>query len=374
MKKRKLTWYTKGLCAVVLCSFISCSSDDNSTAPNVTPPTEEPNPEGPKVKEAEISLAVIAYTQNTATVQINSKEAKSVYYYVVKGDDVSTITVEEIVSKGVKVKANTEEEVVVDALEANTKYTVTAIAINAEDKATILKYPQTIKTMQSATMQIIAVEADITTMEFKFTTQYAEKVGYIVQEATEKAPTAEDVLAKGVSIDRLDGESTLKVDGLSENTKYNLYVAAIEASGKTLLQSSEFSTKEDVQEEDGVIKFTEIKVNSESQGWLNVYILNLKGKDWEAGFEIGSISAELHELPTGKFYYASWSEEVSSDGVGEYFIKKRDGSESIRDLDSGSIVITKGANNTFDIEINIARDSGTPFKAIYNGPVQVIPY
>lgn len=354
-----------GVCSLLF--LMGCSNDDNTAKPDPVLPVK-PNPEATIVLQSgEVSETAIKF-------KISSEHATALYYYSAENAVLGSspdLNVDEIIKKGVAIEANKLHEITLDGLKENTEYFIIAAAKSLDEGKMIKTESLLISTLKKKleiSIAITDVSATHESIKFSITPINAKEATYAVYKATEN-PTVDEVLKKGTKVENLEGKSTYTIKA-EANLDYKIYAAISSEDGETKMVIEEVKT-EVAPVEDGIIKFNSLNVDSEDQGWLSVYVLNFENSQWKAGFEIGDLSADLKNLPTGKYHYASWSnEDVAAGAIGRYFIKNVKTGENITDLDAGSIVITK-AGTVYTVVIDIARDRGENFKATYVGEVKV---
>lgn len=352
---------------------VGCSSDDNSiVAPSII--------EKPEVGVvSSVSIEVKDVSVNEIQFSLESKGAVEMAYFVdvnqTKGV-LPIITAEKIFKEG-SVYKTASEIVVLKELHSATEYVIAAAAKTKEGNYVALKEPVLISTLEEIKKEVSLVISDIMStsesVSFKIVTENGIGGSCIVVPSSEK-PTTEQIKSKGKKIDNLKGESTFKFEKLSPNTDYKIYAVVESELGVNKIVESEIKTKVAEVSADGSINFQTIEVMSENAGWISIYVMTLKNSEWEANFEIGSLSEDLRTLPIGKYFYAAWDSDEATDGtVGHYSIKNLKTGKEITDLELGTIVVEKEKNN-YTITIDIFRDNDEEFKGVYKGNVSVTPY
>ena len=170
----------------------------------------------------------------------NATEAR----YMVLEDGAEAPALDVIMADGVAVElVDGQAEVKAEGLEAETEYMIVAAAKNV----TKLAGSNTlyVKTTAQAQVELDAeiVQVAHTSINFRYTATNAEKVAYLVQNATKEVPAASEVIRKG---DELDPESkeAVEVTDLDPVKDYVLLVAA-EGAGQTTMVELAFTTKDD---------------------------------------------------------------------------------------------------------------------------------
>lgn len=354
-------------------SLVSCSSDDNGA---VTPPIVE-KPEAGVVSS--VSIEIKDVSKEEIHFSLESKGAVEMTYLAFVNSDKGQLPIvasEKIFTDGVVFKTSSEN-VVLKELQSGTEYVIAAAAKTKEGNYVALSQPILVSTLEELKKEVSLAISDVTTtsesVSFKVVTENGTTGSCIVVPSSEK-PTAEEIKKKGKKIDNLNGESAFTFDNLSPNTTYKVYAVVESELQVSKIVEAETKTKEAEVAADGAIRFQTIEVMSEDAGWISIYVMTLKNREWEASFEIGDFSEDLKVLPTGKYVFASWStEDASAGAIGKYLIKDLKTGAEIRDLDSGALIISKD-KGVYTIDINISRDKGDNFKGVYKGEVSVVPY
>ena len=217
------------LCMAALgLSLVGCNPDQPA-------PADEQQPTVALEKGKE-NVDHVTFTLTTT----NATEAR----YMVLEDGADAPALATIMAEGVAVELeNGKAEVKAEGLEAETEYMVVAAAKNV----TKLAGSNTLYVKTTAQAQV-DLEAEIvqiahTSINFRYTATNAEKVAYLVQNATKEIPEASEVIRKG---DELDPESkeAVEVTDLDPVKEYVLLVAA-EGAGQTTMVELAFTTKDD---------------------------------------------------------------------------------------------------------------------------------
>ena len=220
------------LCMAALgLSLMSCESD-----PKTDPkPAEEAQPTIALEKSAE-NVDYVKFTVTTT----NATEAR----YMVLEDGADAPTLDAIMTEGVVVElTDGKAEVKADGLEAETDYMVVAAAKNVTKVAgsNTLYVTTTAQAQVELTAEIVQVAH--TSINFRYTATNAEKVAYLVQNATKEVPEASEVIRKGDEVDP-ESKEAVEVTDLDPVKDYVLLVAA-EGAGQTTMVELAFTTKDD---------------------------------------------------------------------------------------------------------------------------------
>ena len=220
------------LCMAALgLSLMSCESD-----PKTDPkPADEVQPTIALEKGKE-DVDYVTFTVTTT----NATEAR----YMVLEDGADAPALETIMSEGVAVElAEGKAEVKADGLEAETDYMVVAAAKNVTKVAgsNTLYFTTTAQAQVDIAAEIVQVAH--TSINFRYTATNAEKVAYLVQNASKEVPEASEVIRKGDELDP-EAKEAVEVTDLDPVKDYVLLVAA-EGAGQTTMVELPFTTKDD---------------------------------------------------------------------------------------------------------------------------------
>ena len=175
-------------------SLVGCNPDQPA-------PADEQQPTVALEKGKE-NVDYVTFTLTTT----NATEAR----YMVLEDGADAPALATIMADGVAVELeNGKAEVKAEGLEAETEYMVVAAAKNVTKMAgsNTLYVKTTAQAQVDLTAEIVQVAH--TSINFRYTATNAEKVAYLVQNATKEVPAVADVLRKG---DELDPESKEAVE------------------------------------------------------------------------------------------------------------------------------------------------------------------
>jgi hypothetical protein len=170
--------------------------------------------------KATLKLEVSDITESSANLTITSSNATEVKYLVV-GEGVERPSNDEISANGEEVEPNTEVKVTLTDLEAGTRYNIYALALGNNSRAeslfsfsTLAPEPQ----LEASLGEDIGY--DYATINV--TAENVAELKYVCIKAGSRDVTADQVLKNGTDIE--SGE--VKIEGLDEQTAYEVYVAA----------------------------------------------------------------------------------------------------------------------------------------------------
>ena len=202
-------------------------------------PTPTPNDELQPTIALEKGSENVNYVTFTLTTT-NATEAR----YMVLEDGTEAPTLDAILTEGVAVElAEGKAEVKAEGLEADTEYMVVAAAKNVTKVAgSNTLYLKTTAQAEVA-LDVELVQVAHNAINFRFTAENAERVAYLVQNASKEIPEASEVLRKGDEVDPASKEA-VEVTDLDPVKDYVLLVAA-EGAGKSVMVEEAFTTKDD---------------------------------------------------------------------------------------------------------------------------------
>ena len=202
-------------------------------------PTPTPNDELQPTIALEKGSENVNYVTFTLTTT-NATEAR----YMVLEDGTEAPTLDAILTEGVAVElAEGKAEVKAEGLEADTEYMVVAAAKNVTKVAgSNTLYLKTTAQAEVA-LDVELVQVAHNAINFRFTAENAERVAYLVQNASKEIPEASEVLRKGDEVDPASKEA-VEVAVLDPVKDYVLLVAA-EGAGKSVMVEEAFTTKDD---------------------------------------------------------------------------------------------------------------------------------
>lgn len=201
----------------------------------VETPTEEPQPT--------VTLEKVTENVNSVTFTLTTTNATEARYMVL-GDEETAPALETIMTEGVAVElVEGQAEVKAEGLDAETSYKVVAAAKNVTKVAGSNTLYVKTTAQAEVTLDVELVQVAHTSINFRFTAENAERVAYLVQNATKEVPEASEVLRKGDEVDPASKEA-VEVTDLDPVKDYVLLVAA-EGAGKTTMVELAFTTKDD---------------------------------------------------------------------------------------------------------------------------------
>ena len=202
-------------------------------------PTPTPNNEAQPTIALEKGSENVNYVTFTLTTT-NATEAR----YMVLEDGTEAPTLDAILAEGVAVElAEGKAEVKAEGLEADTEYMVVAAAKNVTKVAGSNTLYLKTTAQAEVTLDVELVQVAHNAINFRFTAENAERVAYLVQNASKEIPEASEVLRKGDEVDPTSKEA-VEVADLDPVKDYVLLVAA-EGAGKSVMVQEAFTTKDD---------------------------------------------------------------------------------------------------------------------------------
>ena len=202
-------------------------------------PTPTPNDELQPTIALEKGSENVNYVTFTLTTT-NATEAR----YMVLEDGTEAPTLDAILTEGVAVElAEGKAEVKAEGLEADTEYMVVAAAKNVTKVAGSNTLYLKTTAQAEVTLDVELVQVAHNAINFRFTAENAERVAYLVQNASKEIPEASEVLRKGDEVDPASKEA-VEVADLDPVKDYVLLVAA-EGAGKSVMVEEAFTTKDD---------------------------------------------------------------------------------------------------------------------------------
>ena len=203
---------------------------------------KDPNP-APTEQAPAVSLTAGEATTESLAFVIAPENAVSVRYAVYESD-AALPTAEELLTPasgkaGTPADAINADTYVVKGLKYATNYTVVAAAQNSVGYSDLMTVSMKTAT-PVATVSLALVQAEAEKVVFTFASEYASKAAYLVVEAGAQAPEAAYVLENGVEA---NGSAEYTVTGLTPETTYAIYAAALDLDGANPVSSSlEFTT------------------------------------------------------------------------------------------------------------------------------------
>lgn len=185
---------------------------------------QEAETEEADVVEPTISIAVGEVGETAATFTITTTNATTVKYCVydmLGGNPDELISAEEVLETGTAVEANATVEVEVTDLTFGKEY---EIVVAAEGESGVVAESETFKTATPAPVLTATLTEDIgyDYAVFSVEAENVAEIKYVCIKAGSRDVTAEQVMKNGTAIEAGD----VKVEGLAEETTYEVYVAA----------------------------------------------------------------------------------------------------------------------------------------------------
>lgn len=169
---------------------------------------------------AHLSFEITNITENSAELTITSTNASEVKYLVVAEAD-GMPSNDDIAANGESVEPNTEVKVTLSDLVARTRYNVRGLATGENSRAEALFSFVTLTPAPALTASLTE-DIGYDYAVFNVSAENVAELKYVCIKAGSRDVTAEQVLKNGVSIESGD----VKVEGLAEQTAYEVYVAA----------------------------------------------------------------------------------------------------------------------------------------------------
>ncbi len=203
----------------------------------------EPTPTPADEKQPTVALEKVTENVNHVTFTLTTTNATEARYIVLE-DGTEAPTLDTIMTEGVAVElAEGKAEVKAEGLEADTEYMVVAAAKNVTKVAGSNTLYVKTTAQAEVTLDVELVQVAHTSINFRFTAENAERVAYLVQNASKEIPEASEVLRKGDEVDPTSKEA-VEVTDLDPVKEYVLLVAA-EGAGKSVMVEEAFTTKDD---------------------------------------------------------------------------------------------------------------------------------
>lgn len=204
----------------------------------------EDNPEPATPKSPVVELTAGEATATTLSFVLTSENVEQVAYICLEAN-ASLPTAEDIVATGVAVEANSSVKIIIEELTPENDYQVVAAAAAKGEykRSESLTMRTTALPLDAPTVAITAGEATPQSISFTLVSSLADEVRYLCIEATEEAPTAENILASGIDAEP-NKEVAVVVEELKSATDYVVYAVAKNAQHTTLAEAVTISTSE----------------------------------------------------------------------------------------------------------------------------------
>ena len=185
---------------------------------------QEAETEEAEVVGATISIAVDEVGETTAKFTVTTTNATNVKYCVYDlsvGNPDELISIEEVLESGIAIEANTTVEVELTDLASGKEYEV---VVAAEGEGGTVVDSKRFTTTYPAPTLVASLTEDIgyDYAVFTLSAESVAEVKYVCIKAGSRDVTAEQVLKNGTVVE----SGNVKIEGLSEETAYEVYVAA----------------------------------------------------------------------------------------------------------------------------------------------------
>ena len=295
--------------------------------------TEEADVVGPA-----ISIAVGEVGETAATFTITTTNATTVKYCVYDmsvGNPDKLISAEEVFETGTAVEANATVEVEVADLTFGKEY---EIVVAAEGEGGVVVESETFKTATPEPVLAATLTEDIgyNYAVFSLSAEYVAEVKYVCIVAGSRDVTAEQVLKNGTAVE--SGE--VKVEGLKEETAYEIYVAAKGLDESVLMADAlTFTTTKNIV----VYNLTdELIASSYSYSSTNFFLTFI---DEKQGYTLNLdfyATEDLGYLPSGEYALAGMNGGDVSSAYSRFFFNRNDTVGST--FNSGSVNVVASPN------------------------------
>ncbi len=305
--------------------------------------TEEADVVGPT-----ISIAVGEVGETAATFTITTTNATTVKYCVYDmsvGNPDKLISAEEVFETGTAVEANATVEVEVTDLTFGKEY---EIVVAAEGEGGVIVESETFNTAYPAPVLEAALTEDIgyNYAVFSLSAEYVAEVKYVCIVAGSRDVTAEQVMKNGTAVE--SGE--VKVEGLKEETSYEIYVAAKGLDESVVMVDAlTFTTTKNIV----VYDLTdELIANSYSYSSTNFFLTFI---DEKQGYTLNLdfyAAEDLGYLPSGEYALAGMNGGEVSSAYSRFFFNRTDTVGST--FNSGSVNVVASPNEeTREVYYNV---------------------
>ncbi len=328
--------------------------------------TEEADVVGPT-----ISIAVGEVGETYANFTIITTNATTVRYCVYDmsvGNPDELISAEEVLETGTAVEANAAVEVEVTDLEMGKEY---EIVVAAEGEGGVVVESETFKTATPAPVLAATLTEDIgyNYAVFSLSAKYVAEVKYVCIVAGSRDVTAEQVLKNGTAAE--SGE--VKVEGLKEETSYEIYVAAKGLDESVVMADVlEFTTTKNIV----VYNLSdELTASSYSYSSTNFFLTFI---DEKQGFTLNLdlyAAEDLGYLPSGEYALAGLNGGEVSSAYSRFFFNRTDTVGST--FSRGSVNVVASPNEEtrevyYEIDGTFYFEDGNSVELSYEGLISGI--
>ena len=334
-----------------------------------------PEPTPTPSDEAQPSITLEKGSENVdyVTFTLTTTNATEACYMVLE-DGAEAPTLDAIMTEGVAVELTEgKAEVKADGLEADTEYMVVAAAKNVTKVAGSNTLYVKTTAQAEVTLDVELVQVAHTSINFRFTAENAERVAYLVQNATKEVPEASEVLRKGDEVDPASKEA-VEVTDLDPVKDYVLLVAA-EGAGKTTMVELAFTTKDDPS---NVIEhnYTRVKGSKYSSNYYLMFSYEDANEADNFAYNENTLCLDFYGDPE-KDYLPAGTYEVKESTEWPCLNSMRYSTYGYDNgvlLKSGAVVVSIDPDTkayTFDIDLQLK--DGRTLTANYTGDVDNMP-
>ncbi len=332
-------------------------------------PTPTPNDELQPTIALEKGSENVNYVTFTLTTT-NATEAR----YMVLEDGTEAPTLDAILTEGVAVElAEGKAEVKAEGLEADTEYMVVAAAKNVTKVAGSNTLYLKTTAQAEVTLDVELVQVAHNAINFRFTAENAERVAYLVQNASKEIPEASEVLRKGDEVDPASKEA-VEVTDLDPVKDYVLLVAA-EGAGKSVMVEEAFTTKDDPS---NVIEhnYTRVKGSKYSSNYYLMFSYEDANEADNFAYNESTLCLDFYGDPE-KDYLPAGTYEVKESTEWPCLNSMRYSTYGYDNgvlLKSGAVEVSIDPDTkAYTFDINLQLKDGRSLKANYTGDVDNMP-
>ncbi|MBR5770028.1 MAG: hypothetical protein IKY20_00485 [Alistipes sp.] len=299
---------------------------------------QEAQTEEAEVVGATINIEVGEVGETAATFTITTTNATTVKYCVYDmsgGNPDELISAEEVLETGTAVEANATVEVEVTDLTFGKEY---EIVVAAEGESGVVVESETFKTATPAPELAAALTEDIgyNYAVFSLSAEYVAEVKYVCIVAGSRDVTAEQVLKNGTPVE--SGE--VKVEGLKEETSYEIYVAAKGLDESVLMADAlTFTTTKNIVVYNLTDELTASSYSYSSTNFFLTFIDEKQGYTLNLDFYAAE---DLGYLPSGEYALAGLNGGEVSSTYSRFFFNRTDTVGAT--FNSGSVNVVASPN------------------------------
>ena len=334
-------------------------------------PQNEPNNETAPTIALEKGLEDVNAVNFTITTT-NATEAR----YMVLEDSAEAPTLEAIMAEGTAVELDEDgkAEVKAEGLEAETSYKVVAAAKNKTKVAGSNTLYVTTTAQAELQLSVEIVQITHESMNFRFTATNAERVVYLVQNATKEILEVSEVLRKGDDVDPNTKES-VEVADLDTTKDYVLLVAA-EGAGQMVMAEPEFFTTKD--DPSNVIEHNYTRARGTKYGSSYFLMFSYEDPNEEENFAYNdkTLSLDFYGDPEKDYLPAGTYEvkESTEPNCVSAFRYSTYGYDNGVQLSSGRVIVDiDPETKAYSFDIDLMLKDGRHLVATYNGDVDRMP-